>query len=111
MTAHVGKVAAAAAALAVLVAVALLLLLGSDSKKPAAEKALREAEVAITAAAPEARRYVPAMVQENMNVLAEAKKQLARGDYKAALASAEALKARADELVRATAEWKANPPK
>ena len=101
---------AAAGGVVVLALVGAVLFLGSDSKKPAAEVALREAEQAIAAAAPEASKYVPAMVQENLNVLAEAKKQLARGDYKAALASAVQLKARADELVRATAERKAHPP-
>ena len=111
LTGRVGKLAAAAGALVLLAGVALLLFLGSDSKKPAAEAALREAEQAVNAAAPEARKYVPAMVQENLDVLAEAKKQLQRGDYKAALASAVQLKSRADEMVRATAEWKANPPK
>ena len=103
---HAVKIAGALAGIAVLAGVALLLFLGSDSKKPAAEAELRQAEQALEAAAPEARKVVPAMVEENVNLLAGAKKQLAQGDYAGALTSARLLKRRVDELLRATAERK-----
>lgn len=111
MRRHVGKIAGALAGIAVLAVVGLLLYAGSDSKKPAAEAALREAEQAVAAVVPESRPYVPAMVDDTLTILAGAKKQLAQGEYKAVLASAEQLKLRADEMRRATAERKAAAPK
>lgn len=88
-------------------AVACVLLVSCSSEKVPADAAIKSAEQAITAAAPEAEKYVPEMLKEAQASLQAAKDQFAKGDYKGALASAQALATKAGELATAANAKKA----
>jgi hypothetical protein len=92
------KVAAAAAACALLVA--------CSKEKGPADLAIKAADQAITAAAPEAQKYIPAQLKEAQDALATAKDQFAKGDYKAALATGTDLVAKTKDLAAAAAAKK-----
>ena len=92
------KMAAAAAACAVLVA--------CNAEKGPADVALKAADQAITAAAPEAEKYVPEQLTACKDALKAAQDQFAKGDYKGALAAATELGNKAKDLVAAAAAKK-----
>lgn len=89
------------------VAAACVLLVSCSSDKVPADTAIKAADQAIAAAAPEAQTYVPDMLKEAQDALKAAQDQFAKGDYKAALASAQALSTKAADLVAAAAAKKA----
>ena len=92
------KLAAAAAACVVLVA--------CNADKGPADLALKAADQAITAAAPEAEKYVPEQLAAAKDALKAAQDQFAKGDYKGALAAATELGNKAKDLVAAAAAKK-----
>ncbi len=92
------KMAAAAAACALLVA--------CSSDKGPADLALKAADQAVTAAAPEAEKYVPDQLASVQAALKAAQDQFAKGDYKGALAAANDVAAKAKDLVAAAAAKK-----
>jgi len=72
-------------------AVCLLAGLAAACGKASAEQALKAAEAAIEAARPEIERYVPGELQQLRDAAATAKAEFDKGDYKAALQSAQDL--------------------
>lgn len=92
------KIAAAAAACALLVA--------CNADKGPADAAIKAADQAITAAAPEAEKYVPDQITAAKDALKAAQDQFAKGDYKGALAAATELGTKAKDLVAAAAAKK-----
>jgi hypothetical protein len=83
------------------------LLTGCASDKGPAEAALKAAEETVNAAKAEAAKYVPDQARAVDAALAAAKEKLNRGDYKAALADAQAVASKAKELATAAAAKKA----
>ena len=69
----------------------LLSALASACGKAPAEQALKAADAALAAARPEVEKYVPAEWQAFSGAATAAKAQFDQGDYKEALASAQAL--------------------
>src|SRR5574340_284213 len=92
------KIAAAAAACALLVA--------CNADKGPADAAIKAADQAITAAAPEAQKYIPDQLTAARDALKAAQDQFAKGDYKGALAAATELGTKAKDLVAAAAAKK-----
>jgi hypothetical protein len=92
------KMVAAAAACALLVA--------CNADKGPADVAIKAADQAITAAAPEAGKYVPEQLAAAKDALKAAQDQFAKGDYKGALAAATELGNKAKDLVAAAAAKK-----
>lgn len=89
-----------------MVIVALTLAACASDKEPA-EKALRAAEDAVNAALPEATKYVPDQAKAVQDSLRSLKDSMAKGDYKAVLAGAGDLSAKATALSTAAAAKKA----
>jgi hypothetical protein len=89
-----------------LLALVGMLAAGCASDKGPAEAALKAAEEAVAAAKSEVSRYLPDQARALDAALASAKDKLAKGDYKAALAEAQALPARAKEAATAAAAKK-----
>lgn len=92
--------------LMLLLALVGMLAAGCASDKGPAEAALKAAEEAVAAAKSEVSRYLPDQARALDAALASAKDKLAKGDYKAALAEAQALPARAKEAATAAAAKK-----
>jgi hypothetical protein len=92
------KMVAAAAACALLVA--------CNADKGPADVAIKAADQAITAAAPEAEKYVPDQLAAAKDALKAAQDQFAKGDYKGALAAGTELGNKAKDLVTAAAARK-----
>lgn len=80
---------------------------GCANQKAPAEAALKVAEQALDATKAEAIKYVPNEVKDAQTAMDAAKASLAKGDYEAALASAQALPARITALQAAAAAKKA----
>ena len=91
-----------------LVACVLLVagLAACNADKGPADTAIKAADQAIAAAAPEAEKYVPGRLTAARDSLKVAQDQFAKGDYKGALAAATELGNRAKDLVTATAAKK-----
>ncbi len=83
------------------------LLASCASDKAPAEAAIKAAEEAVNAAKVEASRYVPDQARALEASLASAKEKASKGDYKGALADAQALTPKARELAAAAAAKKA----
>jgi hypothetical protein len=92
-----------------LLGVALLAVGCNNAQKEATEAAINAAQTAITAAQGEAAKYVPDQLQAAQTALQSAKDSLAKGDYQAALSSAQDAANKAKELAAAAAakkdEW------
>ena len=93
--------------LALAVTLAVLPFAGCAREKGPADTAIKAAEASVDAVRAEASRYVPDMVQQVDANLAAAKDKFAKGDYKGALADAQAANAGAQELAAATEARKA----
>ena len=91
-----------------LVACALLVasLAACNADKGPADAAIKAADQAITAAAPEAEKFIPEQLTAAKDALKAAQDQFAKGDFKAALASAAELGPKAQELATAAAAKK-----
>jgi hypothetical protein len=91
-----------------LVACALLVagLAACNADKGPADVAIKAADQEITAAAPEAEKYVPEQLTAAKDALKAAQDQFAKGDYKGALAAATELGVKAKELATAAAAKK-----
>ena len=91
-----------------LVACALLVasLAACNADKGPADAAIKAADQAITAAAPEAEKFIPEQLTAAKDALKAAQDQFAKGDYKAALAAATELGTKAQELATAAAAKK-----
>jgi len=91
-----------------LVACALLVagLAACNADKGPADAAIKAADQAITAAAPEAEKFIPEQLTAAKDALKAAQDQFAKGDYKAALAAATELGTKAQELATAAATKK-----
>jgi len=74
--------------------------------KGPAEQALKAANTALEAARPEVEKYVPSEFQQLTDSAAAAKAQLDKGDYRAALESAQALLPRIQAAVEAAKKKK-----
>src|SRR5512140_1693566 len=92
------KMAAAAAA--------CVLLVACNADKGPADVAIKAADQAITAAAPEAQKYVPEQLTAARDALKAAQDMFAKGDYKGALAAATELGPKAKDLLAAAAAKK-----
>lgn len=99
-----------------------LLVAACGQAKKAAEAAVKTAEDAVNAAGPDVAKYAADQWKSVTDTLAAAKDNLAKGDYKAALASANdvaqkvkdaaaAASAKKDELTKAWADMSAGLPK
>jgi len=75
--------------------VAAVVLLAAACGRGPAEEALKAAEASLDAARPAVEKYVPAEMKALTDAAATARAQLKRGNYKAALAAAESLDAKA----------------
>src|SRR5262245_34936047 len=82
----------------ILVVIVALTLAACASDKEPAEKALRAAEDAVNAALPDATKYVPDQAKAVQDSLRSLKDSMAKGDYKAVLAGAGDLSAKATAL-------------
>jgi hypothetical protein len=76
------------------------------NQKAPAEAALKAAEDAVNAAAPEATKYVPEQWKAVTDALAAAKDSFNKGDYKAALAGAQDVAQKANDAAAAAAAKK-----
>jgi hypothetical protein len=83
------------------------LVAGCASDKAPAEAALKAAEQAVNAARTEAARFVPDQAKALEAGLASAKDKFGKGDYKGALAEAQALPAKAKDVLAAATAKKA----
>src|SRR5215510_1148547 len=92
-------------ALLMVVLVALLAGCTSADKAPA-EAALKAAETSVGAAKTEIAKYMPDQAKALDAALATAKEKFDKGDYKGALADAQALTGKAKELAQAAAAKK-----
>jgi predicted small secreted protein len=81
-------------------------LAACNTDKGPAETAIKAGDDAITAAAPEAEKYVPDQLAAAKDALAAAKDKFAKGQYKEALAAGTELANTASALVAATAAKK-----
>src|SRR5262245_23358164 len=90
-----------------LVVFAALAFAACASDKEPAEKALKAAEDAVNAALPEGLKYAPDQAKAAQDSLASLKGSFAKGDYKAVLAGAGDVSAKAKALTDATAAKKA----
>lgn len=88
------------------VLVAVILIAGCSSEQGAAEQALKAAEDLINQVKGEAAKYVPEQFRGLEAGLVSAKETLKKGDYKAALAAATDLSAKAKETAAAAAARK-----
>lgn len=88
------------------VVLAIVLVAGCSSEQGAAEQALKAAEELINKARAEAAKYVPEQFSGLEAALASAKETMKKGDYKAALAAATDLSAKAKETAAAAAAKK-----
>jgi hypothetical protein len=79
-------------------AAACALFIACNSDKVPAQAAITAAESAITAVSADAQKYVPDQLKAVNDSLAAAKDQFAKGDYKAALATASELATKAKDL-------------
>jgi hypothetical protein len=93
-------------ALVAVTIVALSLAACASDKEPA-EKAIKAAEDAVNAALPEATKYVPDQAKSVQDGLQSLKDSFAKGDYKAVLAGAADVTAKARALNDAAAAKKA----
>jgi hypothetical protein len=89
------------------VIVVALVIAGCASQKAPAEAAVASAETAFGAIQAEAAKYVPDQAKGISDSLASAKDALAKGDYQAALTTAQALPAKITELTSAITAKKA----
>lgn len=91
-----------------IVVVAILAIAsGCASQKAPAEAAIKTAETAFSAVQADAVKYVPDQAKGISDTIAAAKDALAKGDYQAALTSAQALPARIADLTSAVTAKKA----
>ena len=89
-----------------ILAAAMLAACGSADKGPA-ETALKAAEAAVNAAKTEVSKYMPDQAGALDGGLAAARDKFNKGDFKGALSDAQAVTAKANELVSAVAAKKA----
>ena len=75
--------------------VAALVLLAAACGRGPAEEALKAAEASLDAARPAVEKYIPAEMKALTDAASAARAQLKRGNYKAALAAAASLEAKA----------------
>lgn len=78
-----------------------LVLACTDANKLPAEAALKAAEAAAASAGEVAAKYLPEQTQELQKALADAKELAAKKDYKGALAAAQAIPPKAQQLLAA----------
>jgi hypothetical protein len=79
---------------------------GCASDKVPADVAIKAAEATVAAAKTEAAKYVPDQVAGVEAALAAAKEKFSKGDYKGALADAQAIEPKAKEVLAAAAAKK-----
>jgi hypothetical protein len=90
-----------------LAAVALVVVAsGCANQKAPADAAIASAETAFNAVSAEAAKYVPEQAKEISDAITAAKDAVAKGDYQAALTSAQALPAKITDLTAAVAAKK-----
>jgi hypothetical protein len=82
------------------------LLIACNTDKVPADAAIKAADAAVGAAKAEAQKFAPEQLKTVETSLAAAKDQFAKGDYKAALASATELGTKAKDLAAAAAAKK-----
>ena len=82
-----------------LIAVAVAVTLACNTGKAPAEAALKAAEDAVNAARPQVEKMAPDDFKSLSDDLAAAKDLFAKGDYKGALAAAQAIPAKVSEVV------------
>jgi hypothetical protein len=91
----------------ILCAAALALLAACASEKVPAEQALKAAETAVAGVTAEAAKWIPDQTRALEASLASAKDKFTKGDYKAVLAEAPGIAARAKDVSAAAAAKKA----
>lgn len=91
---------------ATIAAASCALLIACNTDKAPADAAIKAAEATVGAAKAEAQKFVPEQLKAVETSLAAAKDQFAKGDYKAALATATELGGKANGLAKAAAAKK-----
>ncbi len=89
-----------------LVVVAAAAIMGCASQKVPAEAAIKAADTAFGAVQAEANKYVPDQAKAISDAIASAKDAVAKGDYQAALTTAQGLPAKITDLTNAVAAKK-----
>lgn len=91
---------------ATIAAASCALLIACNTDKAPADAAIKAADATVAAAKSEAKKFVPEQLKAVETSLATAKDQFAKGDYKAALATATELGGKANDLATAAAAKK-----